>query len=82
MTTEGNCTTQRAPTALFRLDSRLTLHQARGRLISELMRSYDAAQLAYKLWELDPDVPIRNGATSRSLAGKIAWRLLPGGPKR
>jgi hypothetical protein len=59
-----------------------TLSQARGRIVSTLMRDYDAAQIAHRLLLVDPSAHIPNGATSRSLASKLAWVLLPSGPER
>ncbi|NJP06570.1 MAG: hypothetical protein HC837_13540 [Chloroflexaceae bacterium] len=56
---------------------RMTFSQARGRIISTLLKQYDQEQLARKLAELYPNVAIKEYASARSLASKLAWLLLP-----
>lgn len=63
-------------------DTTFTYSEARGQLVKTMMREYNAAELAYKLLALDPEAEIKNGATSRSLASRIAWKLLPSGPEK
>ena len=54
----------------------MTFPQVRGRLISTMMREYSPADLAEKLLELDPSADVER-SSARSLASRIAWKLLP-----
>jgi hypothetical protein len=64
---------------ITRLHSTMTFAQARGQLISTMMRHCTPQELTERLLRLDPHATIPEGASVRSLASRIAWKLLPGG---
>jgi len=56
---------------------KISFQQARSLVVKALLAQHDRDGLLDLLQRLHPDVRIKPGATDRSLAHKIAWRLLP-----
>jgi hypothetical protein len=56
---------------------KISFQQARSLVVKALLVQNNRDGLLDLLQRLHPDARIKPGATDRSLAHKIAWRLLP-----
>jgi len=77
MATTRNCTRPIPPSR-----SGISFHAARATLTNSIVRNYDRGDVIERLVLLDAVPDNFRAFTTRSLAMRVAWALLPGGLER